>query len=155
MKEFGQVCDAWKDMVEYLNAQRINGEELVYEKGISLDTMQRHWKQYITFVKCFQAWVLCDTGTDNEVTPPLIYDLEDLNNNWQSFTAKQLSKKNGVSVKKQKGLDACENLRHTGMGNLAAMNDKEAEGTIDLAADEDNDTKPAARKKLLLVQQQW
>jgi hypothetical protein len=47
LKEFGQVCDAWKNMVEYLNTQRINGDELVYEKGISLDTVQRHWKLYI------------------------------------------------------------------------------------------------------------
>jgi hypothetical protein len=51
LKEFGQVCDAWKDMVEYLNTQQINGDELVYEKGILLDTVQLSWKLYIAIVK--------------------------------------------------------------------------------------------------------
>jgi hypothetical protein len=32
MKEFGQVCDVWKDMVEYLNVKCINGDELVCER---------------------------------------------------------------------------------------------------------------------------
>jgi hypothetical protein len=102
MKEFGQVCDAWKDTVKFLNTQCINSEDLVYEKGISLDTMQHRWKQYIALVKRFQARVLRDTGTDNKVIPPLLYELEDLYNNWQSFTAKQISKKMVLNQRNRK-----------------------------------------------------
>jgi hypothetical protein len=40
MQDFGQVCDAWKDMVEFLKQQRINGDELIYEKGISVNTVK-------------------------------------------------------------------------------------------------------------------
>jgi hypothetical protein len=146
MKEYGQECDAWKDMVEYLNAQHINGEDLVYKKGILLDTVQRRWKQYITLVKRFQAPVLCDTGTGNEVTPPLYMS-------WKTYTTiGNPSQQNNCQgrmllLPRKKDLDACDDLHQAGMGNLAAMNNNEAEGTIDLAANEDDDTKPAARKK--------
>jgi hypothetical protein len=105
-----------------------------------LDTVQRRWKLYIAIVKRFKARVLRDTGTDDEETPLLLFELKDLYNSWESFNAKQLSKKNGVAAKKQKDLDACDNLRQTGIGNLAAMNDSKAVGTIDLAANEDDDT---------------
>jgi hypothetical protein len=60
---------------------------------------------------------------------------------------------NGVAAEKQKVLDTCDNLRQAGMGNLAAMNDKEAEGSIDLASNDNDDTKPAAQetRKLYVV----
>jgi hypothetical protein len=154
-----RVCDAWKGMVEYLNTQRINGDELVYEKGISLDTVQRRWKLYMAIVKQYQARALSATGMDDEEMPPLLFKLEDLYNNWQSFTGKQISKKTGIAAKKQKDLDACDNLRQAGMGNLAANNEKEGEDTIDLDALDNDDNKPPGRKNInhhmLLVQQQW
>jgi hypothetical protein len=34
MQDFGQVCDAWEDMVEFLKLQCTNGEDLIYKKGI-------------------------------------------------------------------------------------------------------------------------
>jgi hypothetical protein len=47
MQEFGQVCDAWKDMVQFLRHQRVNGDELIYEKGISVDTVKGRWKEIL------------------------------------------------------------------------------------------------------------
>jgi hypothetical protein len=143
MQDFGQVCEAWKDTVEFLRLQLINGDKLIYEKGISVDTVKGCWKQYIAVVKRYKARVLASTGTDNEVTPPLLFELEDIYDKSQTHQTSAMNAKNNKAAKKHRDMEACDKLREAGTGNLAAANE-------DLVEENTNDTngvQPSARKK--------
>jgi hypothetical protein len=89
--------------------------------------------------------VLANSGTDDKITPALLYKLEDIYNKWQMHQTSRMNIKDNKAAKKQKEMEACDQLCEAGMGNLAASNE---DGDLENENNENKEAKPSGRKSV-------
>jgi hypothetical protein len=148
---YGKSQETWETVLNNIQQERDEEGDLVFPSGFKLRLLKERFKEYMSFIKRYNAKVPFRSGNDDEESFELLQLCEEVFEDFTSYELEKENKKDDNNAKLKGDLLAAENLRKASLGQMKYKEVKEVKEVIEIDSSTESNTKYSSKYATMMT----